>query len=283
MHHLRKKHDSRQSEFVRFINLTRLTGALFIAVFLLGQGMLRAQVNISSKNWGTITAPVYNSSETVAGGAYSAAELFAGPNEFGSYYAGVLPNGRKVTPAGTTIQIGMNPLGIAVTSDGKFLITTNDDERETNFASYHSIANLGGYSISVIDATAMSDISQTNVSGKFFVGLQVTGLGPYTVWASGGGDNNVKIFNVSESGQIRCQRQPDRLGNNSTEQSRWLLRPRHEQYWSRTQDFVSVSFGCSFREWRKPQFAECKIFRPQTGFDEERGRYASVGDRGCSL
>jgi YVTN family beta-propeller protein len=146
---------------------------------------------------------VFNSSETVAGGVYSAAELFAGPNKFGSYYAGVLPNGRKVIPAGNTIQIGMNPLGVAVTPDGKFLITTNDDERESGFASYQSPGvNLGGYSISVVDTTAMAVVSQTNVSGKFFVGLQVTGTGPYTVFASGGGDNDVKLFTVSATGQI---------------------------------------------------------------------------------
>src|SRR5690349_5233026 len=92
--------------------------SIFLFVFLLS-----AQAQISSTNWGKVTAPVYGTSETVAGGAYSNAELFAGPNKFGSYYAGVLPNGRKVTPAGTTIQIGMNPLGIALTPDGKYLIT----------------------------------------------------------------------------------------------------------------------------------------------------------------
>ncbi len=171
-----------------------------IFLFLL---VLRAQAQISSANWGQVTAPVYGTSESVAGSAYSNAELFAGPNKFGSYYSGVLPNGRKVTPAGTTIQIGMNPLGIALTPDGKYLITTNDDERETNFLSYQSTANLGGYSLSVIDTSTMSVVSQINVvNSKFFVGLQATGSGPYTVWTSGGGDNSVKLFSVTTSGTI---------------------------------------------------------------------------------
>jgi hypothetical protein len=30
----------------------------------------------------------------------------------------------------TNIQIGMNPLSIALTADGKYLVTSNDDERE---------------------------------------------------------------------------------------------------------------------------------------------------------
>src|SRR5215831_13774927 len=77
---------------------------------------------ISTKNWGRVTAPVYGTSEQ---GVYKGAELFAGPNKFGSYFSGVLPNGRIVTPAGVSVQVGMNPLGIALTPDGKYLITSN--------------------------------------------------------------------------------------------------------------------------------------------------------------
>jgi YVTN family beta-propeller protein len=159
---------------------------------------------ITGANWGRVTAPVFGSSESsIPGGTYSDAEYFAGPNKFGSYFAGVLPNGRKVTPAGTTIQIGMNPLGLALTPDGKFLITTNDDEREGGFPSYQNPGvNIGGYSLSVISTATMSVVSQINTAGKFFIGLQATGAGPYTIWASGGGDNDVKLFSVSPAGAI---------------------------------------------------------------------------------
>ena len=149
------------------------------------------QVNL--ENWGTITAPVFGTSET---GAYAGAELFAGPNKFGSYYAGVLPNGRIVKPAGQTIQIGMNPLGAALTPDGKYLVTSNDDEREGGFASYQSGVNKGGYSLSVVDTSTMTVVSQLS-TGKYFVGIQATGAGPYTVWVSGGGDNDVKLYTLN--------------------------------------------------------------------------------------
>ncbi len=150
--------------------------------------------------WGTITAPVFGTSET---GCYAGAELFAGPNKFDkNYFAGVLPNGRTVKPAGTSIQVGMNPLGSVLTPDGKFLITTNDDERETDLVSYQDATNIGGYGISVIDTAAMKVVSNLN-TGRLFVGLQVTGVGPsYTLWASGGGDNDVKIFDTSKEGKI---------------------------------------------------------------------------------
>ncbi len=86
--------------------------------------LARAQApGIDLANWGAVTAPVFGSAEKAP---YAAAELFAGPNKFGSYYAGVLPNGRIVKPAGTSVQVGMNPLGLALTPDGKFLITSND-------------------------------------------------------------------------------------------------------------------------------------------------------------
>ncbi len=157
----------------------------------------QAQVDIS--NWGSITAPVYGTSET---GVYAGAELFAGPNKFGSYYAGVLPNGRKVTPAGSSLQVGMNPLGLALTLDGKYAITSNDDEREGGLASLvPGSPNLGGYSVSVVNTATMTVVSQIN-TGAYFIGLQVSGTGPYTLWASGGPDNDVKVFSITASGVI---------------------------------------------------------------------------------
>jgi YVTN family beta-propeller protein len=157
---------------------------------------------IDSENWGTVTAPVYGKLEPNA--AYSAAEILAGPNKFGSYFSAVLPNGRIVKPAGVTIQIGMNPLGIALTPDGRFLIATDDDEREggTNFTSLQNPANSGNYSLTVVDTASMQVVSTINTTDRFFVGLAITGSGPYAVWAAGGPDNDVKLYTLSTSGSI---------------------------------------------------------------------------------
>jgi YVTN family beta-propeller protein len=158
--------------------------------------------SINQSNWGTVTAPVYDSSESNPN--YSSAEILAGPNKFGSYYAGVLPNGKKVTPAGTSIQIGMNSLGVALTPDGKFLVSSNDDEREGGLTSYQSAINLGGYSLTVVDTATFTVVSQFRTSVRFFIGLQITGPqgGPYTVWAAGGPDNDVKLFSLSGAGVL---------------------------------------------------------------------------------
>ncbi len=156
--------------------------------------------------WGLVTAPVHGTSLL---GPYRGAELFAGPYQFGSYFAAVLPNGRVVKPAGVSTQVGMNPLGVVLTSDGKYLITSNDDELDPGFQSYRDPMNYGCYSLSVIDTSTMQLVSTWPASPEaswptnvVFIGLQVTGSGPYTLWASGGGDNDVKIFSLSTTGVI---------------------------------------------------------------------------------
>ena len=172
---------------------------MFLSFLLISSAHFGLAQSGFQNSWGTFVAPVYNTSET---GAYSGAELFAGPNKFGSYFAGVLPNGAKVTPAGVVAQIGMNPLGAVLTPDGKYLITSNDDEREDTYTSFQSPINLGGYTLTVIDTTSMNVVSQINEVGKFFVGMEATGTGPYTVWVSGGGDNDVKLFALSPAGVL---------------------------------------------------------------------------------
>ena len=165
---------------------------------------------IDATNWGTVTAPVYNLFNTgSAVPAYQGAELFAGPNQFGSYYAGVAPDGKILKPAGTTIQIGMDPLGVALTPDGKFLIAANSDEREGNFVSLQSAINKGGYSLSVVNTATMQVVSQIN-NLPTYIGLQITSNadGSYTVWASGGPNQTagapgvIRIFTVSTAGLI---------------------------------------------------------------------------------
>src|SRR5262249_39399559 len=90
------------------------------------------RLQISTYNWGRVTTPVFGTSES---GVYADAELWAGLNKLGSYLRGVLPKGRIVPPAGVSVQVGMNPLGVVVTPDGKYLVTSNDDERAGTLSS----------------------------------------------------------------------------------------------------------------------------------------------------
>ncbi len=154
---------------------------------------------INATNWGQVTTPLAGTSEA---GVYAGAELFAGPNKLGSYFAGILPNGRKVTPTGQTVQIGMNPLGSILTPDGKYLITSNDDERGSGMASLQSAINIGGYSLSVLRTSDMTVVSQIATAGPVYIGLQVKGNGPYALYASAGPSQSVKTFSISPAGII---------------------------------------------------------------------------------
>ena len=191
----------------------RARGSLSVLLALMLAGTLPVPAQTPSNppidlnNWASVTAPVYGTSE---GSPVSGTELFAGPNKFGSYYSGVLPNGRIVKPAGTSIQVGMNPLNAALTPDGKYLVTSNDDEREGGYASLQSGVNIGGYSLTVIDTASMTVVSQVQTTARFFIGLQITGTGPYTVWASGGADQNINLFSLGSDGSI-APAKPDHI------------------------------------------------------------------------
>jgi YVTN family beta-propeller protein len=171
-----------------------------VPVFLLLPTALIAQTQITPNNWGSVTTPIYGKFQP---GVYGGAELFPGPNQFGYYYAGVLPNGRKVAPAGfQTIQVGMNPVASVLTGDTHYLIVANSTERQASYTSYQSAINTGGYSLTVIDNTTLSVVSELPTPGGVYTGLLATGLGPYTIYASGGAGNDIKIFTLANNGML---------------------------------------------------------------------------------
>jgi len=173
--------------------------ACAIVLAVCASGLPASGQQVTKDNWGRVVAPVYGSKAP----GYPDAERFTGPKQFGDdYYHGVLPNGRIVRPAGLSVQIGMDPLGARLTPDGRFLITSNDEDEDATLGSQQSEATFAGYSLSVIDVRTMTVVSQVNTAGRFYIGLQITGRGPYTVWASGGGDNSIKRFTVSSTGAI---------------------------------------------------------------------------------
>ena len=173
---------------------------LVVAIVLAGRHLDADRLGITTSNWGAVASAVYGTSQP---SPYAGAELFAGPSQFDlDYFHGVLPNGRVVRPAGVSVQVGMNPLGARLTPDGAFLVTSNDDERGTGLASLKDSRNRGGYSLSVINTSSMDVVSQIDTAGRYFVGLAITGSGPYTVWAAGGADHDVKLFTISSQGAI---------------------------------------------------------------------------------
>jgi len=80
--------------------------------------------------------------------AFSAPAKFApaGPLGTNDYHA-VLPSGRLVKPVGISVVVGMNPLGVALSVDGRYAIVTNDDERESSATNGLDTRVVGGYTL----------------------------------------------------------------------------------------------------------------------------------------
>ncbi|MBV9390841.1 MAG: hypothetical protein JOY96_03010, partial [Verrucomicrobia bacterium] len=215
--------------FIRYgFIISSLAGSLVLACPLFAKERLSTDIEknvgltgdnfvplVTSYNWGALGSPVIGTSEPTPG--YEGAELFAGPSKFvdsadKDYFHGVLPNGRVLKPAGISTQVGMNPLGISLTPDGKYAIISNNDERNGTLTSLQNPMNRGGYSLSVLDTSTspMRVASQINTAGRFFVGLEAisSSAGGYTLYASGGGDNSIKVFKLTADGTISAATNP---------------------------------------------------------------------------
>lgn len=93
----------------------------------------------------------------------------------------LLPNGWRLSPAGTHLDIGELPLNADLSPDGKYLIVTND--------------GTWNHSISVIDIQQWK-VTQTLRIPKAWLGLRFFDGGKRFV-ASGGNDNCLRIYRFS--------------------------------------------------------------------------------------
>lgn len=121
------------------------------------------------------------------GGFSAAADAPAGIVAGGA----VLPNGRSVRPVGKAIPVGVFPLGMAMTPDGRWLAVLNDGKE--------------GESVSMVN-TASAEVVSTFPIKMAFVGIVFSQDGR-RLWVAGGGDPNVIQLSVDpDTGAL----QPDR-------------------------------------------------------------------------
>lgn len=125
----------------------------------------------------------------------------------GRPYSAVLPSGRLVTPAGTSIVTGMDTLGIALSPDGRFAIASNGDERHAAARSVLDPEASGGYSLTVVDAASMTAVAHYRAPGETFFGGLVVLKDPRDpdrtlVFAAGGPANAVFVFDLDTAGRL---------------------------------------------------------------------------------
>lgn len=116
----------------------------------------------------------------------------------------VLPDGRTAAPLGVARFVGTNPLGVAVSPDGHFVVVSNA-EQDATLAPPPPAAQLrAGYSLTVVDARTMRVASVYQADGTaFFSGVAVVREGADDlVLASDGANNMLRFFSLSADGTL---------------------------------------------------------------------------------
>jgi DNA-binding beta-propeller fold protein YncE len=125
----------------------------------------------------------------------------------------ILPDGRIAAPAGVSVFVGTNPLGMALSPDGRFVVVSNDDQRTGGL----SIPNVQpapaiGYSLSVVDAASMKLVSvYRDPTATFFMGVAAlrdpANPSQTIVLASDGANGVVRVFDLSANGTLAPETQ----------------------------------------------------------------------------
>lgn len=125
----------------------------------------------------------------------------------GATYDAVLPSGRIVTPAGTSVLTGINALGLALTPDGRYAIVSDDDAREAAVHSLIDSGTTGGYSLAVVELASMRVVDRYRAPGEaFWVGVAAlrdpAEPARTLVLASGGPANAVYALDLDANGHL---------------------------------------------------------------------------------
>ncbi|HXP94622.1 MAG TPA: alkaline phosphatase family protein [Candidatus Binatia bacterium] len=135
-----------------------------------------------------------------------------GPFSNADPFSAIVPNGRIVSPAGKSVVVGANALGVALSPEGRYAIVSNDDERISNVRSSLDADVGGGMSLAVVDTETMRTVFQYRAAGvSFFVGVVAVRdpINPNQtlVFASDGPHGAVRVFGLTADGRLI----PDRI------------------------------------------------------------------------
>jgi DNA-binding beta-propeller fold protein YncE len=176
------------------VTLTRLLSALVLAGFSTGVAAAAAHRHAA--------APV----------AYAppAGNLPAG-HLHGATFDAVLPSGRLITPVGTSVVLGIDALGIALSPDGRYAIVSCGDTGNDALQSLVDPAATGGHLLAVIDTATMTVVERYRAPAEpYWLGVAALSdpLAPSRtlVLASGGTSNAVYVFTLDAAGKLIPER-----------------------------------------------------------------------------
>ena len=131
----------------------------------------------------------------------------AGEVSPGEPFDRVLPSGRIVHPTGSSVVVGMDALGVALTPDGRYAIVSNDDQRQVKAITAYDGITGGGYSLAVVDTTTMHVVDRyRDPNESFFAGVVAiadpANPSGVLVLASGGPSNAVYVLDLDAMGHL---------------------------------------------------------------------------------
>jgi YVTN family beta-propeller protein len=131
----------------------------------------------------------------------------------------ILPNGRIAAPVGSSVFVGTNPLGMALSPDGRYIVVTNGDDRTGGLPIPNTEPPPAiGYSLAVVDTETMALASVFRDAGTFFMGVAAVrdprDPSQTLVLASDAGAGAVRAFRLEQGGQLTEQGQPIALPSN---------------------------------------------------------------------
>jgi DNA-binding beta-propeller fold protein YncE len=132
----------------------------------------------------------------------------------------ILPSGRIAAPAGQSAFVGTNPLGMALSPDGRYAIVTNNDERTGGLPIPSTEPPpYVGYSLAVVDTQTMNLVNVYRDSATFFMGVAAVAdprnPSHTIVLASDAGSGAVRVFDLDAGGGLTPEVQPIVLPTNT--------------------------------------------------------------------
>ncbi|MDE2481171.1 MAG: bifunctional YncE family protein/alkaline phosphatase family protein [bacterium] len=119
----------------------------------------------------------------------------------------VLPDGRIAAPVGVATFVGTNPLGVALSPDGRYAIVSNDEQLTNPPSAAPSPELAAGYSLAVVDTRTMRVASVYHADdAAFFVGVAAVrdpaNPAQTLVLASDGPNGRVRVFDLADDGTL---------------------------------------------------------------------------------
>ncbi|HEY6327183.1 MAG TPA: alkaline phosphatase family protein [Candidatus Cybelea sp.] len=125
----------------------------------------------------------------------------------------ILPNGRIAAPVGESLFVGANPLGLALSPDGRYAIVSNGGNGSATMTLASGGMLVRGYSLAVVDTRSMKLASvYHDASASFFMGVAAardpSDASRTIVLASDGGAGVVRVYDLDAAGQLTPEAQP---------------------------------------------------------------------------